>query len=172
MRNKTRKLIHFKCIITGCTKCCWVPDMTRRTWHDSACSTAWHWWAGVPTALCSTPAKHNYFCVVSASRREVAENCVLVGLWGSFLDGQEDGERSWSGIRGAIPPLHIFFLWSVDTRKTIFPSKIISSEAKTGECVQHSFSFFARLTTPLSQREEAARGLRQLHYEEHQNLYP
>jgi hypothetical protein len=87
MRNKTRKLIHFKCIITGCTKCCWVPDVTRRTWCDSACPTAWHWWAGVPSALYSIPDKHKFSRLPPRSSWELRSS----GLEDSFFDSKEDG---------------------------------------------------------------------------------
>jgi len=91
MRNKTRKLIHFKCIITGCTKCCWVPDVTQRTWCDSAYPTAWHWWAGVPSAVYSTPTKHKFSRLPPRSSWELRSSW----LEGSFFEDKGDGERSW-----------------------------------------------------------------------------
>jgi hypothetical protein len=149
MRNKTRKLIHFKSIITGRTKCCWVPDVTRRTCCDNACPTTWSWWSAVPTALCSTPGKDKKFFFPSRGPDQPwGPRSLVGGRGGAFSSSVRRTENkvgqspsTTSEVKNAwshISTPYVFVVWCLIKHRDnlLFPSDFMSSEAKIGKCVQ------------------------------------
>jgi hypothetical protein len=145
VRNKTRKLIHFKCIITGRTKCCWVPDVTRRT-CDNACPTTWHWWQ-----------RHRLHCVRHQGNTRLPlffpargpnqpwdPRSVLYGGERFPLRTGNEADQppsTTSGVKNTwshtSTPSYVFVAWYLKQGDIpVFPSNIMSSEAKIGKCVQ------------------------------------